>query len=109
MSSHPNLTFPKAQAIKDATMAYFIVDYFTKTTLDNPLFIHLNGSFHSDYKEGIAWYLNYYFPEYGAEENTKKLVTLSSVEQETIRKLSEEHKGKADFILVVDQEMTKTY
>lgn len=109
MSSHPNENFPKAQAIKDATMGYFIVNYFRIADKEtHPLFIHFNGAYHSDYKEGIAWYLEYYFSTYNLGV-TKKVATITTVEQENVRKLSEEHKGKADFILVVDEDMTKTY
>jgi len=109
MSSHPNENFPKAQAIKDATMANFIVDYFRNTvSTKKPLFIHFNGSYHSDFKEGIAWYLDYYFSTYDGGK-VKKVATITTVEQEKVDKLDEEHKGKADFILVVDQDMTKTY
>jgi hypothetical protein len=38
-----------------------------------------------------------------------KYVTLSTVEQDDISKLSDDHKKKADFILVIDADMTKTY
>ena len=109
MSSHPNEKFPKAQAIKDATMAYFIVNYFLSVEqTKKPLFVHFNGSYHSDFKEGIAWYLDYYFPTYNFG-TSKKTATITTVEQENVDQLEEEHKGKADFILVVDEDMTKTY
>ncbi len=91
-------TFPKAQAIKDATMAHFIIENY----IDGHLFIHYHGTYHTDYYEGILWYLQRHRPDL-------KYFTISTVEQADLRRLEEEHKGKADFILVVDRNMTKTY
>lgn len=91
-------TFPKAQAIKDATMAYFILQNYT----DGQFFIHYHGTYHTDNFEGILWYLQRQRPDL-------KYVTISTVEQADVKKLEDEHKGKADFILVVDRNMTKTY
>jgi uncharacterized iron-regulated protein len=91
-------TFPKAQAIKDATMAYFILQNYT----DGQFFIHYHGTYHTDNFEGILWYLQRQRPDL-------KYVTISTVEQTDVKKLEDEHKGKADFILVVDRNMTKTY
>ena len=45
--------FVAAQAIKDATMAYFIA----KNRPPGTRLLHINGSFHSDYNEGILTYL----------------------------------------------------
>ena len=50
---HGNQNLPKAQAIKDATMAHFILENWEK----GKTFIHYNGSYHSDNFEGIVWYL----------------------------------------------------
>lgn len=91
-------TFPKAQAIKDATMAHFILQNY----LDRKLFIHFHGTYHTDNFEGILWYLQLQRPDL-------KYITISTVEQEDVRRLEDQHKGKADFILVVDKNMTKTY
>jgi len=99
MSDHANPNFPKAQAIKDATMAYFIYKEFE---LNNNQFIHFNGDYHSKNFEGIYWYLK-------RENEDLKIITISTVEQADVNKLEEEFKGQADFILVVDKEMTKTY
>ena len=98
MSGHMGENFPKAQAIKDATMAHFIL----KNYQAGQLFLHLNGSYHSDNYEGILWYLQQQKPHL-------KVVTLSSVYQPTIRELLPDNKGKADFILAVPESMTKTY
>lgn len=98
MGEHTSPNMPKAQASKDATMAYFIV----KNLQSNSVFIHYNGSFHSDNFDGINWYLRKYQP-------SVKIVTISTVEQSQLKKLEKEHYSKADFILVVDENMTKTY
>ena len=88
----------KAQAIKDATMAYSILQNY----VEGNTFLHLNGAFHSDFYEGILWYLTQDRPDlsYG---------TITTVEQDDISRLSEEHLGRADFILCVDSDMTKSY
>ncbi len=98
MGGHMGENFPKAQAIKDATMAHFIL----KNYQSGQLFIHLNGSYHSDNYEGILWYLQ-------QQQPNLKVVTLSSVYQSTIRELLPDNKGKADFTLAVPESMTKTY
>ncbi|MEL7535128.1 MAG: ChaN family lipoprotein, partial [Bacteroidota bacterium] len=50
---HGGENFPKAQAIKDATMAHSILEYYK----ENHLFFHLHGTYHSQNFEGILWYL----------------------------------------------------
>ncbi|MBN2237696.1 MAG: ChaN family lipoprotein, partial [Bacteroidales bacterium] len=97
-SPHVNENLPKAQAAKDATMAEFILKNWTK----GKLFLHYNGSYHSDDFEGIVWYLQRTNPNL-------KIVTISSVEQISAESLDEEFLNKADFVLVVPQSMTKTY
>ncbi len=88
----------QAQAVKDATMAHFILANHRA----GQLFLHFNGAYHSENKEGIIWYLNHYRPGLN-------IVTLSTVEQDAIDELEEEHHGKADFLLAVPDSMTKTY
>lgn len=88
----------KAQAIKDATMAHFIAQNL-KT---GHQFIHYNGAFHSNNYEGIVWYLKKLKPEL-------KIRTISTVEQKDIEKLDEENQTLADFTIVVDEDVTKTY
>ena len=98
MGGHGGDNLPKAQAIKDATMAHFILKYYTVGSL----FIHYNGSYHSDNHEGIGWYITQQRPEL-------KQVTITTVSQKDISKLLAENKGKADFIICVDEDMTNTY
>lgn len=97
-SDHANENFPKAQAIKDATMGYFIVENREK----DELFIHYNGAYHSDNYEGIFWYLNQYEPGLSIK-------TISVVEQENIQKLADEHLQKADYIIVFPTDSPKSY
>lgn len=98
MGEHTSPNMPKAQASKDATMAYFINQNLKKDTI----FIHYNGSYHSDNFEGINWYLKKYNP-------TVQIITIATVEQKDISKLDKENYYKANFILVIDQDVTKTY
>lgn len=98
MGGHAGEKMPKAQALKDATMAYFIV----QNLKNNTVFIHYNGTYHSDFFEGINWYVNQY------RKNTS-IVTIATVEQKDISKVEAEHLNKADFILVIDEDVTKTY
>lgn len=95
---HAGDKMPKAQAIKDATMAYFI----HKNRKENSTFVHYNGTYHSDNYEGINWYLKKLDAEI-------KIITIATVEQKDITKLEAEHYNKADFILVIDEDVTKTY
>jgi len=98
MGEHTSVNMPKAQASKDATMAYFI----NKNLKANTIFIHYNGTFHSDNFDGINWYLKTYNP-------TIDIITISTVEQKDIIKLEKENYNKANFILVIDEDVTKTY
>ena len=98
MGGHGGENLPKAQASKDATMAHFI----NKNRKENSLFIHYNGSYHSDNFEGINWYLK-------QENPTIKIVTIATVSQNDISKLEPEYFGKANFIIVIDEDVTKTY
>jgi uncharacterized iron-regulated protein len=91
----------KAQALKDATMAQFIL----KNAYVPFIVLHFNGSYHSDDHQGIVYYLN----EINKRTNiTLKILTISTVEQDTIEDLSKENLGKGDFIICVPTDMTKT-
>jgi uncharacterized iron-regulated protein len=98
MGGHGGEDLVKAQAIKDATMAHFIL----KNLSPNQVFFHLNGSYHSNDFEGIYWYLKQY-------QKNVEILTISTVEQKDLETLEDEHLNKANFIIVVNQNMTKTY
>jgi uncharacterized iron-regulated protein len=89
---------PKAQAIKDATMAKSISSSWQK----GQTLIHYNGSYHSDKHTGILWYLNKYNPSI-------KVITVTTVLQDDIERMSDENKGLADFVIVIPTSMTRTY
>lgn len=86
------IDFALSQAIKDATMAYSICQELDGTNVC----LHLNGSFHSDYHQGIVWYIEKY-------RKDTKVLTISTVTQKDLKSLEKEYKGKADYILVVPE------
>lgn len=88
--------FAEAQAIKDATMAWFIAQNFERK------FIHFNGNFHSDNKGGIIPYLEAYLPG-------KKIATVCSARQDSIKSLEKENRGRADFIIVAPTDFPMSY
>jgi uncharacterized iron-regulated protein len=102
MPAHLSANLPKAQALKDATMAHFIMRNMDekKTT-----FLHFNGAYHSDNFEGIVWYVNDYLRR---TNFPLRLLTISCVEQDTVTTLSKENIGKADFIICIPTSMPKT-
>ena len=98
MPGHGGENLPKAQAVKDATMAHFSL----KAYKTGNLLIHFNGSYHSDNYEGILWYLRRQAPQL-------KYSTITTVSQKDIHRLDKENIGRADFIICVDEDMTTTY
>lgn len=98
MGGHGGNNLPKAQALKDATMAHFILANYKP----NNTFIHYNGAYHSDDSQGILWYLKLQKP-------VLNYLTITTVTQTDVFRLPEEVKQKADFIIVVDEDVTKTY
>jgi uncharacterized iron-regulated protein len=98
MPGHGGSNLPKAQALKDATMAYFILKHYEQ----GKVFLHFNGSYHSDNYEGILWHLKQAKPEL-------KYATITTVSQKDVNKLMPEHLKRADFIICVDEDMTSTY
>lgn len=95
---HGGDNLPKAQALKDATMAHFILANMKK----GQVFLHCNGAYHSDDHEGIVWYLK-------QQNKDLKIVTISTVLQQDVNSLDEDYKDKADFVLCVNADMTSTH
>lgn len=91
-----NSHFAEAQAIKDATMAWFISRNFDRK------FIHYNGNFHSDNHGGIIPYLEQYLPG-------KKIATVCSVRQDKIDSLDKENRSRADFIIVAPTDFPMSF
>ena len=75
----------KAQAVKDATMAWSIAERMQSKL------VHMNGNFHSTDHCGIITYLNQYRPGL-------KIGTVEVIRQENTDKLDPEALGKADFL-----------
>jgi uncharacterized iron-regulated protein len=92
------INFVEAQAIKDATMAHFLL----KNWNEDEVFLHFNGAYHSDFYQGILSYLLKDNPDLS-------YATISTVAQDDTGKLEKEHFGRADYIICVDNDMTKTH
>lgn len=86
----------EAQALKDATMAWFI-----SRNLTGP-FVHINGSYHSDGRGGIIPYLRGYAP-------SATVATVTSVRQDEIDSLDPDNRDRADFYIVVPTEFPTSY
>jgi uncharacterized iron-regulated protein len=94
---HGSINLADAQAIKDATMSYFLLENWQK----GELFLHYNGAYHSDEFESMNWFLL-------RENPDLKIITISTVYQDDVSQLEEDHEGKAHFIIAVPSTMTKT-
>lgn len=90
--------FIAAQAIKDYTMAANIMSNLP----ENGVFIHYNGSFHSQNYAGIYNYLK-------NSDSNLKIMTIAVVEADNIDEFDEEWENLADYIIVVPSTMTKTH
>lgn len=92
------LNLVASQALKDATMAHFILKY----KKPNDLFYHLNGAYHSQDKQGIIYYIRKTSPEH-------KIITIHTTTQPMLDNLDPASKSKADFIIAIADDMTSTY
>lgn len=86
-----------AQALKDATMAHFIAANLS----DGDYFFHFHGELHSAFHSGIEYYLKQYRPGV-------RVSTISVISDDNPMKYKTT-KPRADFIVVVPSDMTKTY
>lgn len=89
-----------AQAIKDATMAYFIQQALQAH--DNLQVLHMNGAYHTQHHEGIVWFLQQQDPDL-------HILVIQTVEQDDLGKLETDHENTADFIIALPTDMAKTY
>ncbi|MDL2319752.1 ChaN family lipoprotein [Alistipes sp. OttesenSCG-928-B03] len=93
------LSIAKAQAVKDATMGWMI----SRNLAEGSVFIHYNGSYHSNFDDGIIYFLRLYAPKV-------KVKTVSVVKQEDITGLDmESYAGIADYVICVPETMTLSY
>jgi uncharacterized iron-regulated protein len=100
MGVNMGMNMVESQAFKDATMAQFILANSGRK--EGSVQVHFNGAFHSDFHQGILWYVQQKQPDI-------RVLTISTVTQEDVRKLDKEHLGRADFIICVPESMTRTH
>lgn len=81
--------FVAAQAVKDATMAHFILNNLPP----DGLMVHFNGDYHSKRHGGIYWYLK-------QANRDLAVLTIASVAGESLA-FGEECRGLGDFVLTV--------
>ncbi|MEQ8476505.1 ChaN family lipoprotein [Fulvivirga sp.] len=95
----PNmLNIQTAQAAKDATMAHFSLKNFNK----GDFLFHFEGSYHSNYNQGIIWWINKIQPGL----NIKSITTVMRSEWD---EMTEEEKATiANYTIVVADNMTQT-
>ncbi len=102
---HGGQNLPMSQAIKDATMASLIYAHIPQ----NGVFVHYNGSYHSDNHQSIEWYLKHYNEKLLKNYFPMKITTISTRTQQNVSQLEKDNVGIADFIIVVPENMTRTY
>lgn len=95
--SDPEL-MAQAQAIKDATMGWFIAKNLGK----GEQMVHFNGTYHSDAQNGIIPYLKEYRPG-------TTVSVIRAVRQEDITQLEEDYLGLADFYICIPEDMNMSY
>lgn len=83
------INFALAQAIKDATMGWNIAQAL-KT---HQHVLHFNGSFHSNYYQGIYWYINHYRPK-------TKIATIAVIKKSEFKYKRDSY--LADYVIIVD-------
>jgi uncharacterized iron-regulated protein len=95
----PNmLNIQTAQAAKDATMAYFSLKNFNRGNL----LFHFEGSYHSNYQQGIIWWINKIQPGL-------KIKSITTVMQSEWNGMTVKEKTAiANYIIVVADNMTQT-
>ncbi|MCL7764110.1 ChaN family lipoprotein [Polaribacter sp. Z014] len=95
----PNmLNIQTAQAAKDATMAHFSLKNFKK----GDLLLHIEGSYHSNYNQGIMWWIHKIKPAL----TLKSITTVTASEWSALTK--EQKATIANYIIVVADNMTQT-
>jgi uncharacterized iron-regulated protein len=95
----PNmLNIQTAQASKDATMAHFSLQNYNA----GDFLFHFEGSYHSNYEQGIIWWINKIQPGL-------KIKSITTVTESEWEEMTEEEKATiANYIIVVADNMTQT-
>lgn len=92
------LNIQTAQAAKDATMAHFSIENHN----EGDLLLHFQGSYHSNYNQGIIWWINKIKPGY-------KIKSVTTVYQSEWDAMSDDEKATiANYTIVVADGMTQT-
>ena len=97
---HGGETLPMAQAIKDATMAHFIMENLPEPG-QGP-FVHFNGAYHSQNQEGIVWYLRH-------ASSDIDVLTIHGHRQANVLAPDSASLGMGDFLLLTNENLTKTH
>ena len=87
-----------AQAVKDATMAHFILLNMGL----NDRMLHLNGSYHSNNREGIIWFIENQVKGYD-------ILNINTILVDNLLDIDRDELNAADFTIVVPGSMTRTY
>jgi uncharacterized iron-regulated protein len=91
------LNIQTAQASKDATMAYFSLKNFYR----GDFLFHFEGSYHSNYQQGIIWWINKIQPGL-------KIKSITTVMQSVWNKMTDDEKTTiANYIIVVPDNLTQ--
>ncbi len=99
MAAHMTANLGKAQALKDATMAHFLMK---NGAFEGKTMLHFNGSYHSDNYESMVWYVKQAIRKTSFD---LKILTISCIEQENIDTISKTDAAKADFIIIIPSTM----
>lgn len=97
-SGHGGETLPMAQASKDATMAHFILSNLS----GGQPFVHFNGAYHSQNREGISWYLKQSNPDLD-------IVAIHGHRQDNVLAPDSADLQMGDFLIITNERMTKTH
>ena len=95
---HGGVNIVYAQAVKDATMAHFILNNLEESSR----IFHLNGSYHSNNYEGIVWYVKRDRPEL-------RILTINTIVEDNIDSVDLGRLQSAGLTIVVPSTMTTTY
>ena len=87
-----------AQAVKDATMAHFIL---LNMGLNDRMF-HLNGSYHSNNREGIIWFIEH-------QVNGYNIMSINTILVDDPKEIDIEELKAADYTIVIPRSMTRTF
>ena len=79
-----------------------VILFISKNLKEEGMFLHFNGKYHSQFHEGVVWYLKKYVPEI-------KIVTITTVLMDEVQKPKKEILEEADFVIVVDDDITGSY